>query len=66
MRGAAAGLGDFGYCGHGDGGSSFHGAHPVDVTVALDSVTRKDVPTANAEPTIYQGRIYYFETAENR
>jgi YHS domain-containing protein len=65
-HGGSSGSGDFGHGGHGDGGSSYHGVHPADVTVALDPVTRKDVPTAHAVTSIYQGRIYYFETAESR
>ena len=35
-------------------------------TLAIDPVTRKDVATEHALTSIYQGRIYYFETAENR
>jgi len=34
--------------------------------LAIDPVTRKDVSTENALTSIYQGRIYYFETAESR
>jgi YHS domain-containing protein len=35
-------------------------------TLAIDPVTRKDVATDRALTSIYQGRIYYFETAESR
>lgn len=34
--------------------------------LAIDPVTRKDVSTAGALTSLYDGRIYYFETPENR
>ena len=34
--------------------------------LAIDPVTRKDVSTAGALTSLYGGRIYYFETPENR
>ena len=51
----------------------YRGDHPSDASqhpgqpgLAIDPVTRKDVATERALTSIYQGRIYYFETAESR
>lgn len=67
------GHGGFGGFGHGHpghgGGSSDHRDHsqrPADPTIATDPVTHKDVPTTQAVTSVYQGRIYYFESPENR
>lgn len=59
--------GDFDHGDHG-GGSSVpdHSQHSSQAALAIDPVTRKDVSTATALTSIYQGRIYYFESAENR
>lgn len=33
---------------------------------AVDPVTNKTISTAGAVTSLYQGRVYYFESAENR
>lgn len=48
--------------GHGDQ----HSQHPEQPGLAIDPVTRQDVSTAAALTSIYQGRIYYFTSAESR
>lgn len=36
------------------------------IGIAIDPVTRQDVAAATALTSVYQGRIYYFGTAESR
>ena len=48
--------------GHGFAGSE----HPDQSGPAIDPVTREDVATASALTSMYQGRLYYLATAENR
>lgn len=77
-----SGLGHHGYGGYGRGdgesgsmqmgsaGSEMPGGdrsqHPGQPGLAIDPVTREDVSTDKALTSIYQGRIYYFASAENR
>jgi len=39
---------------------------PSDSELAIDPVSRKDVSITGALTSFYDGRIYYFETPENR
>lgn len=68
------GLGGFGH-GHHHGYQTSHGGygddrdhpeHSARPTVATDPVTHKDVATTQAVTSVYQGRIYYFESADSR
>lgn len=78
-RGASRGRRGYGH--HGNMGGSpargfEHGGHgrstgdlpaqDIAPASAIDPVTRKDVSTNRALTSIYQGRIYYFETVETR
>jgi YHS domain-containing protein len=72
------GLSHHGDGGRGHGGTGYdqatHGSQPsgdysqlpIQPGVAIDPVTRQDVSTATAVTSIYQGRIYYFTSAESR
>jgi len=66
-HGGSLGSGGFGHAGHSAGdGSGDRSTHSTDPKIAIDPVTRHDVATDHAATSVYQGRIYYFETAESR
>ena len=39
---------------------------PEQAEMAVDPVTHRPIPTAGAVTCLYQGQVYYFESAENR
>lgn len=48
------------------GNDVVHSPHPSDATSAVDPVTGVQIPTEHATTSVYRGRVYYFESPENR
>lgn len=71
LGGLLGGLGHGGHGGHG-GGHGDHGGQPDTrpegsaPEAAVDAVSGEAVRTAQAVTTVYQGKIYYFASKENR
>lgn len=65
-------LGGMGHGGHGGGGQSGHGDQPAPrleanaPEAAVDPVGGEAVRTAHAVTSVYEGKIYYFASKENR
>ena len=65
-------IGNMSHAHHGPSGAQDHSDHAshstetIKTATATDPVTGKQIPTARAVTSVYDGRVYYFETQENR